>query len=56
MNRKELLAKSIAIYKDRINQINEKLQEKNLSDRQKSMFESEIKIANEELIKIDTTK
>ena len=56
MNKKESIAKSIAIYKERINQVNEKLKEQNLSDRQRTMFESERKIANEELVKIDTTK
>lgn len=56
MNKKESIVKSIAIYQERINQVNEKLKEQNLSDRQRSMFESERKIANEELVKIETTK
>jgi len=56
VNKKESIAKSIAIYKERINQVNEKLKEQNLSDRQRSMFESERKIANEEITKIETTK
>jgi len=56
MNKKESMAKSIALYKQRINQVNEKLQEPNLSDRQRAMFESERKIANEELTKIETAK
>lgn len=56
MNKKESMAKSIAIYKERIIQVDEKLKDQNLSDRQRSMFESERKIANEELVKIETTK
>ncbi len=56
MNKKEAIVKSIAIYKERINQVNEKLKEQNLSDRQRTMFESERKIASEELTKIETTK
>lgn len=56
MNKKESIAKSIAIYKERINQVDEKLKESNLSDRQRSMFESEKKIASDELAKIETSK
>ena len=56
MNKKEALAKSIAIYKERINQVNEKLKESSLSDRQRDMFESERTIATAELAKIETTK
>ena len=56
MNKKESIAKSIAIYKERINQVNEKLKEQNLSDRQRTMFESERTIANAELVKIETMK
>lgn len=55
MNKKEFLAKSIAIYKERINQVNAKLQEQNLTDRQRTMFESERKIVSEELAKIETS-
>jgi len=56
MNKKESMAKSIGIYKERINQIDEKLKEQNLSGRQRTMFESERKIANEELAKIERIK
>jgi hypothetical protein len=34
LNKKESIIKSVAMYKDRINQVNEKLKEQNLSDRQ----------------------
>ena len=54
MNKKESMAKSIAIQKERINQVNEKLKELNLSDRQRTMFESEKKIATEEIEKLGT--
>lgn len=56
MNKKESISKSAAVYKERINQVTEKLKEQNLSDRQRTMFESERKIASEELAKIETTK
>jgi len=56
MNKKETMAKSIAIYKERIHQVDEKLKEQNLSERQRTMFESEKKIASQELLKIETTK
>jgi hypothetical protein len=56
MNKKDSIAKSIAIYKERINQVNEKLKEPSLSERQKSMYESERNIASEELAKIETAK
>ena len=55
MNKKETMAKSIAIYKERISQADEKLKEQ-LSDRQRAMLESERKIASEELAKIETVK
>ena len=48
------MAKSIAIQKERISQVNEKLKEPNLSDRQRTMFESEKKIATEEMEKLGT--
>ena len=48
------MAKSMAIQKERINQVNEKLKEPNLSDRQRTMFESEKKIATEEMAKLGT--
>jgi hypothetical protein len=56
MNKKDSIAKSVAIYKERINQVDEKLKDSNLSDRQRSMFESEKKIASEELVKMETTE
>ena len=56
MNKKEAIIKSIAIYKERINQVSEKLKEPSLSDRQRTMLESERTIANGELTKIETTK
>jgi hypothetical protein len=46
----------VAVYKERINQVNKKLKESNLSDLQRTMFETERKIASEELLKIETTK
>jgi len=51
MNKKESKAKLIAIYQERIKQVDEKLKESNLSERQRSMFESEKKIATEEMAK-----
>ena len=54
VNKKEIMAKSIAIQKERISQVNEKLKEPNLSDRQRAMFESEKKIATEEMEKLGT--
>jgi hypothetical protein len=56
MNKKESISKSVAMYKERINQVNEKLKESNLSERQRTMFESEKTIASEELAKIEPTK
>jgi hypothetical protein len=55
MNKKDSLAKSIAIYKGRIDQVNEKLKEQNLSNLQRNMFESEKKIANEDIKKLETS-
>jgi hypothetical protein len=54
VNKKESMAKLIAVYKERLDQVNEKLREPNLSDRQKIMFESEKKIVTEEIVKIQT--
>lgn len=56
LNKKESTAKLVAVYKERINQVNQKLKEPNLSDLQRNMFETERKIASEELLKIETTK
>ena len=50
------MAKLVAVYKERINQANKKLTEQNLSDLQRTMFETERKIASEELLKIELTK
>jgi hypothetical protein len=46
----------VAIYKERVNQANKKLNEPNLSNLQRNMFETERKIASEELLKIEPTK
>ena len=56
LNKKESTAKLVAIYKERVNQVNQKLKEPNLSDLQRTMFETERKIASDELAKIETTK
>ena len=56
LNKKESAAKLVAVYKERINQVNQKLKEPNLSDLQRNMFETEKKIASEELLKIETAK
>jgi len=47
------MAKSIAIYKGRIEEVNKKLKEQNLSNLQRNMYESEKKIANEDLRKLE---
>lgn len=52
MNKNESKAKSLAIFQERIRQVDEKLKESNLSERQRSMFESEKKIAAEEMAKL----
>ena len=54
MNKKNSLTKSIAILKGRIDQVNEKLKEQTLSELQRNMYESEKKIANEDLKKLET--
>jgi hypothetical protein len=56
MNKKESLAKLVAIYKERINKVDEKLKEQNLSTLQRNMFESEKRIANEDIKKLETKK
>ena len=56
MNKKKALAESIAVFKVRLDQVNEKLKDQNLSNEQKVMLESEKRIANEEILKLETTK
>jgi hypothetical protein len=56
MNKKKAIAESIEIYKARINQLNEDLKEQNLSNEQRGTLESEKRIANEEMMKLETTK
>ena len=56
MNKKKALAESIAVYKVRLAQVNEKLKDQNLSNEQKGTLESEKRIANEEILKLETTK
>jgi hypothetical protein len=54
VNKKESIAKSMAIYKERITQVDEKLKEENLSSLQRNMFETEKRIANEDIKKVET--
>jgi hypothetical protein len=54
VNKKESIAKSMAIYKERITQVDEKLKEENLSSLQRNMFETEKRIANEDMKKAET--
>ena len=56
MNKKKALAESIAIQKVRLDKVNEKLKDQNLSNEQKGTLESEKRIANEEIFKLETTK
>jgi len=56
MNKKKALAESIEIYKVRINQLVEDLKEQNLSNEQRVTLESEKRIANEDMMKLETTK
>lgn len=56
MNKKKALAESIAIQKVRLDKVNEKLKDQNLSNEQKGTLESEKRIANEEIMKLETTK
>lgn len=56
MNKKKALAESIAVYKVRLDQVNEKLKDQNLSNEQKVTLESEKRIASEEILKLETTK
>ena len=56
MNKKKALAESITIQKVRLDKVNEKLKDQNLSNEQKGTLESEKRIANEEILKLETTK
>jgi len=56
MNKKKALAESIAIQKVRLDKVNEKLKDQNLSNEQKGTLESEKRIANEEIMKLETAK
>jgi len=56
MNKKKTLAESIAIQKVRLDKVNEKLKDQNLSNEQKGTLESEKRIANEEIMKLETAK
>jgi len=56
MNKKKALAESIAIQKVRLDKVNEKLKDQNLSNEQKGTLESEKRIASEEILKLETTK
>ena len=56
MNKKKSLAESIAIQKTRLDKVNEKLKDQNLSNEQKGTLESEKRIASEEILKLETTK
>ena len=56
MNKKKTLAESIAIQKVRLDKVNEKLKDQNLSNEQKLTLESEKRIASEEILKLETTK
>ncbi|CUR51472.1 protein of unknown function [Nitrosotalea devaniterrae] len=56
MNKKKAMAASIAIYKMRLDQVNEKLKGPNLSNEQRSTLESEKQIASEEMTKLENTK
>lgn len=56
MNKKKALAESIAIQKVRLDKVNEKLKDQNLSNEQKGTLESEKRIANEEILKLETVK
>ncbi|MGB9003323.1 MAG: hypothetical protein WCC52_05915 [Nitrosotalea sp.] len=53
MNKK--IAELIEIYKVRISQLDEDLKGPNLSNEQRGTLESEKRIANEEMMKLETT-
>ena len=54
MNKKKAIAESIKLYKVRINQLDEDLKEQNLSNEQRGTLESEKRIANEEMAKLES--
>jgi hypothetical protein len=56
MNKKEARAKSIEVCQEKISQVNKKLEDQSLSSLQRIMFESEKRIATEDLATIETTK
>lgn len=56
VNKKKGIAESIEIYRVRICQLNEDLKGQNLSNEQRGTLESEKRIANEEMMKLETTK
>lgn len=56
MNKKKAMAESIKIYKARISQLTEELKGQNLSNEQRGTLESEKRIADNELMKLETTK
>jgi len=56
VNKKEAMAKSIQLYQERLNQVDAKLKDPNLSELQRTMYESEKMIATEELAKVKTAK
>jgi len=56
MNKKKDRAESIETYKMRISQLNEDLKGQNLSNEQRGTLESEKRIANEEMMKLETAK
>ena len=56
MNKKKALAESIKIYQGRLDQVNEKLKGPNISNEQRRTLESEKRIANEDMMKLETTK
>lgn len=56
VNKKKAIAELIEIYKVRISQLNEDLKGQNLSNEQRGTLESEKRIADEEMVKLETTK
>lgn len=56
VNKKKAIAELIEIYKVRISQLNEDLKGQNLSNEQRGTLESEKRIADEEMMKLETTK
>ncbi|MGI0058252.1 MAG: hypothetical protein ACREBJ_00660 [Nitrosotalea sp.] len=56
MNKKEAMAKLIQTYQERLNQVDAKLKDPNLSDLQRVMYESEKMIATKDLEKTKAVK